>query len=203
MAALAEHIRFAVDDASAPFDSSAQQVADALDSLRRLNREFLRLTIGLSVRDDVETLDLSTHTARALRQLAECAAADVALENIARTPYALFVLPDPMAADCGATVANDAQRRFASAALFYAWHVAHLMPAHSQLWFGVGADSVMRLRTLHPADVGALAFDRAGAIAARNAAHPQFWPDLIRHACDGDSERLQLTQLLGRQLIET
>ncbi|MBC7982392.1 MAG: hypothetical protein H7Y02_00905 [Candidatus Obscuribacterales bacterium] len=189
--------------------------------LHQLNREFLRLLthefpVAHEIRHEIrnghsselsadspEIAALPAGTIISLRQLSS-----LALENIARCPYALFVLPTsrfasqrPALLEQSAT--RSARLQFAIAALLVAWHVARLSPTRAQLWFGFDANSLLRLREFQPHELSALALKQAGSIAPRWAGHPHFWTDLMRYARDDDSAGLLRTQLLGRQLLAT
>jgi hypothetical protein len=167
-------------------------------SLYRMNRAFLDLSVSQATSNERNALPngirlgWSPSTLRSLIELPE-----PALDRLAVCPYALFELP----LHASHRETDPAQRRYVSALLFEAWHIAHVAPARAMLWFCISASDVGRLRSYVALDVGALADNNAASLRARNPEAAHYWQAMIEAARLGDPSQLKRAQLLGRLLV--
>lgn len=191
--------------------SRARVLNDALlMRAHELNRDYVELLVAQAkARHDVEGLPLSL-----LYEISALSAA--ARLRLAAAPFMLYSLgfedqhlwraiveDERVAAPQDRYVVASAPpaTAFCEVALFFAWHTAVLNRFAARMLFSMpdalGEQIVQtplwRLRRI--------AAEFPGLLLPRWPSNPAFWPDLLRFAAAGDWQRLEMTQLLGSQLI--
>jgi hypothetical protein len=185
-----------------PLARQASFSAQALASLRELNRRFLDLAAVHS--GNPGDLGMPTEIAAPIAGLTE-----EARGAAADCPYALFDLRfhddahwclrlrDSWRIADEAAVADDIAA-FTRVALFYAWHLASTRGA--QLWLGMSESTAAAFRAASLNRVPALAASEAVHLSARWSTSTFYWTALASAAARGDPRRLRRAQLFGLQL---
>lgn len=191
--------------------SRARVLNDAL-LLRahELNRDYVELLVAQSqVCHDVKGLPLQL-----LYELSVLSAA--ARLRLAAAPFMLYslgfedqhlwraILEDQCIAappDRYAISSAPPATAFCEVALFFAWHTAVMNRFAARMLFSMPDTLAERIAQTPLWRLRRIAAEFPGLLLPRWPANPAFWPDLLRFAAAGDWQRLEMTQLLGSQLI--
>jgi hypothetical protein len=181
-----------------------------LTRAHELNRDYVELLVTQSqARHDVEGLPL-----RLLYELAALSA--TARVRFAAAPFMLYSLgfedqhlwraileDERVAAPQDRYVVSSAPSAtaFCEVALFFAWHTAVLNRFAARMLFSMPDAIVERIVQTPLWRLRRIAAEFPGLLLPRWPSNPAFWPDLLRFAAAGDWQRLEMTQLLGSQLI--
>jgi hypothetical protein len=195
---------------SLPGFSAPVLTAPILSGIHRLNLDYvemlidegehpLAMSLPVSVREGLSTLSAAARSA------------------VAACPFALYSLRleqsellrtavrsqgmTPVEAGHSSRDSLSRQSAFAISALFFAWHVANSQPLAARVFYALSEPAIDVLVHTSLAALQRAACDEPGLLEPRWPTNCAFWPDLVRFAALGDSQRLTTTQLLGSQLI--
>ncbi|HKE93774.1 MAG TPA: hypothetical protein VKB34_05670 [Povalibacter sp.] len=196
--------------------------APLLERIRQLNRDYIELLLAERL------LPAPAFSGEALpnRLLDALAGLDVqARSALAACAYSLFspgfddqrfwtavlcetataglasLADESVEARYGALSAAPMQAAFCEVTLFAAWHTAHAHRVAVRFLFGMPAEVAAKFIEAPLWQLRRIAIDYPGLLTPRWPTNPAFWPDLVRFAAAGDTDRLRATQLLGSQLI--
>lgn len=185
--------------------------APILSGIHRLNRDYVELVIAGSNETDAADA-LPPAVISGLRALSP-----QAIAALAACPFALYALgiehQDSWRNHLGGSADSEnaasylsrelapRESAFAISALFFAWHVASSQRVAAKVLYALADTAIDRLLALSLAELQRIACRDSGLLAPRWPGNAAFWPDLIRFAALGDTQRLTTTQLLGSQLI--
>jgi hypothetical protein len=203
--------RNAMDQAAGP--SSPVLSAALLARICELNVDYIGLLLAerADATGSAQLQHLQPRVAAALALLPPDA-----LRSLCAAPFSLYSLGfedegfwrvaceprgQPLAQRYAGPSALPLQTRFCEVALLYAWHVASCSALAARMVYAMPDAIAARLASSPLWRLRRIAVEYPALLAPRWPTNPSFWPDLVRFAAANDAARLQMTQLLGNQLI--